>query len=140
MATWEDFPSVQNPALGDARSSSFADELGAPELRQHIYSLIANEVGGQGTAAQQAFTETLFNRARARGQSLSQVATDPNYYPGGSFRPRPGANYQDIVQAALRGSDVSKGATGNASRHGRFCWGTADIWAGGERFGIEGPT
>ena len=106
---------------------------------QQIYSLTDNEVGGQGPAAHQAFIETLFNRAQARGQSLYQTATDRKYYPGVSFRPRPGANYQDNLLAALQGSDVSGRATGNASGTVGFAGGPQTFSAGGERFGIEGP-
>src|SRR4030095_4272172 len=127
-----------DPDLASVRSG-FRDELADPEVRQQIYSLTDNEVGGQGPAAHQAFIETLFNRAQTRGQSLYQAATDRNYYPKVSFRPRPGADYRDNLLAALNGSDVSGRATGNASGTVGFAGGPQTFAAGGARFGIEGP-
>jgi len=127
-----------DPDLASTRFG-FADELADPELRQQIYSLTDNEVGGQGPDAHQAFIETLFNRAQARGQSLYQTATDRNYYPKISFRPRPGADYRNNLLAALNGSDISGRATGNASGTVGFAGGPQTFAAGGERFGIEGP-
>jgi hypothetical protein len=127
-----------DPDLASTRFG-FADELADPEVRQQIYSLTDNEVGGQGPDAHQAFIETLFNRAQARGQSLYQTATDRNYYPKISFRPRPGADYRNNLLAALNGSDISGRATGNASGSVGFAGGPQTFAAGGERFGIEGP-
>jgi len=122
-----------------SRLQDFGDELNDPRVEQGIYNLTANEVGGQGAAAHQAFIETLFNRAQARGQSLLQTINDRSYYPRISFRPRPGANYQDNLLAAFQGSDITGGATGNASGNVGFAGGPQTLAAGGERFGIEGP-
>jgi hypothetical protein len=121
------------------RAQQAAELEDDPELEQRLYSLTHNEVGGQGPAAQQAFIETLFNRADRRGQSLAQTINDRSYYPGVSFRPRPGANYQDTLLSVMRGSDVSGGATGNASGTVGFAGGPQTFAANGERFGIEGP-
>src|SRR4030095_9323867 len=127
-----------DPELATVRSG-FADELADPEVRQQIYSLTDNEVGDKGPAPHQAFIETLFNRAQKRGQSLYQAATDRNYYPKVSFRPRPGADYRDNLLAALNGSDISGGATGNASGSVGFAGGPQTFATGGERAAIEGP-
>jgi len=131
--------SPYSPDLAAIRAQQAAELEQNPDLEQRLYSLTHNEVGGQGTAAQQAFIETLFNRADRRGQSLAQIINDRSYYPGISFRPRPGANYQDTLLSVMRGSDVSGGATGNASGRVGFAGGPQTFAANGERFGIEGP-
>lgn len=56
--------------------SKFANELANPSVRDMLMRLTKGEVGNQGALAQQAFMETVFNRAAARGQTLTQAMTD----------------------------------------------------------------
>jgi hypothetical protein len=124
--------------------SQFADEIQDPNVQAQLFNLTHNEVGRQGPEAQQAFMETVFNRAASRGQSLSFALNDRNYYPGVSFRPAKMdedtvANYQKMLDAAAAGSNISNYATGNASGNVGFAGGPQTYSAGGERFGIEGP-
>ena len=128
-----------NPDLANDRTRFVAELDGNPELQQQFSDLIHNEVGGQGPDAQQAFAETVFNRASARGKSLADTISDSSYYPAPSLRRGTGANYYLNLAAAMRGSDVSRGATGNASGTVGFAGGPQTFAAGGERFGVEGP-
>jgi hypothetical protein len=124
--------------------SAYSSELQNPATVANLLALTHNEVGKQGPEAQQAFMETVFNRAAARGVSLGQVISDRQYYPQASFRKANATeeeanNYIQILGNVVGGSNVSNYATGNASGNVGFAGGPQTLKAGGERFGIEGP-
>jgi len=102
------------------------------------------EVGDQ-PQAQQAYMESVMNRASARGQSLRSVLLDPGYYPA-STKNRLSSKmtqeqinrYNPLIDKVLQGSNVSNLATGNES--GRVRSGGAEITFNprtGERFVAE---
>ena len=122
-------------SLAGARAR-LANELADPDIGARLNNLICREVGGQGAVAQQAFTESLFNRAAARGQTLDR-AMRRGYFPAISFRPGCGGRYDEIVRQVMRGSNISNFATGNASGTVGFGGGQQTFAASGERFGIE---
>jgi hypothetical protein len=127
--------------------SAFATELANPAVRSRLFAMTEAEVGGQGSQAQQAFMETLFNRASARGMSLSDVMSDRGYFPASTFASADrafaagglDAKYGDLFARVRSGSNLSSYATGNASGTVGFNGGPMTFAAGGERFGIEGP-
>ena len=130
-----------DPALAGIRAN-YSQELSDPNVAGKLYSLTHQEVGTQGPAAQQAFVETVFNRAAARGMSLAQTVSDPNYYPAVSLRPTALSqdhidHYEGLAANAVQGSNISNYATGNASGTVGFDGGPQTFKAGGERFGIE---
>jgi hypothetical protein len=132
-----------DPNLLNARST-IAQELEDPDVAGGLFNLTHNEVGSQGPEAQQAFIESVFNRAAARNQTLAQTISDRAYYPAQSFRerqiaPEEAARYRQMVTNAAQGSNLSRFATGNASGNVGFAGGPQTYAAGGERFGIEGP-
>lgn len=123
----------------DARTQ-LANELNDPEVAQQLFELTHNEVGGQGPEAQQAFLETVFNRAAARNKDIKDIINDHRYYPNVSFRPvsaDPTIHYATALHNVLHGSNISNGATGNASGSVGFGGGPMTASFGGEKFGIE---
>jgi hypothetical protein len=133
----------ENRDLSDIRAQHEA-ELQDPTTRYELYNLTHNEVGGQGPEAQQAFMESVLNRATARNQSLAETINDTHYYPAQSFKTaalsgQHMANYNDILQNVIDGSNISRYATGNASGGVGFNGGPRTASFGGEHFGIEGP-
>ncbi|MFG1302181.1 hypothetical protein V5F49_20550 [Xanthobacter sp. V3C-3] len=139
-------PSSENSsALAGARER-FKKELEDPEVAARFAAYVEAEVGGQGAKAQQAFVESIFNRAAARGKSLRETLDGP-YFPNGTHQKarryqndkRVLGKYQDLFRAAIEGSNISGYATGNASEDVMFAGGPQTAAYGGERFGIEGP-
>jgi hypothetical protein len=131
--------------LADIRYN-FAGQLADPNTRNALFALTKAETGGQGLPAQQAFIETLLNRATARGQTLPNAIYDRNYYPKQTFDNMRGGvpaaqvgQYGTLLDAVLGGSDLTKGGTGNASGNVMFAGGPQTLATGGERFGVEGP-
>lgn len=133
---------IPNTGLGRGR---FAKELADPRVRDRLIAYTQAEVGGQGPEAQQAFMETIFNRAIARNQPLAQVLSG-SYFPatthtraarpvGDTMR----ASYEPIIGKVMAGSNITNYATGNASGTVGFAGGPQTAAFGGERFGIEGP-
>ena len=126
-----------------ATRSSFIDETNDPAVRERLMRLTEAEVGGQGPAATHAFMETVFNRAAARGQSLTEAMNDSGYYPAVSLRGKAPSDrdmYGKALDNVLSGSNVSNYATGNASGRVMFAGGPQTYAPGtGERFGREGP-
>lgn len=129
-----------------ARRKRFAAELQDPNVRQRLMALTHAEVGAQGPQAQQAFMETIFNRAEARGKTLWDTMHGP-YFPGITHQrtaaslgdPRLDSKYDSAFANVRDGSNISNYATGNASGTVGFAGGPQTFAAGGERFGIEGP-
>lgn len=133
------------PALAQARAG-FSTELQDPATAARLAAITHAEVGSQGPAAQQAFVESVMNRAASRGQSLGQTLTG-NYFPSTTYaaadqamaNPQALGQYAPIIKNALGGSNVSGFATGNASGTVGFNGGPQTSAYNGERFGVEGP-
>jgi hypothetical protein len=96
----------------------FAQELQDPNVQSKFWKTINAEVGGQGSQAQQAFVESVLNRASSRGLSLNQ-ALSGKYWDTrtlaaqGRSLPSDAPNFQPIVNNVLGGSNISNLATGN---------------------------
>lgn len=138
---------VQQPATNSSGQaidrSSFDAELKDPAVRQRLAAIAYRETGGQGPQAQQAFIESVINRAAARGKTISQtISGQDGYFPQVSLQPvQPTrlSSYGPIIDRVAAGSNVSNGATGNASGGVGFNGGPQTFAANGERFGREGP-
>ena len=52
----------------------------SPKTKERLYKLTQAEVGSQGTRAQQAFMETVANRASIQGKSIDYTVSDHRYY------------------------------------------------------------
>lgn len=130
--------------------SGFLKELEDPATIRAFAGRMKSEVGNQGREAQVAWAETTFNRAAARGKSLRQTVTGsyfPTNNPGESDNPK----FHGIIkEVAERGTNITFGATGNASGNVGFGSGKAVMQPdgsykapnqtasfGGERFGLE---
>lgn len=157
--------------IGGIDRSKFNDQMSDPAVRSAVLARMRIEVGSQGPKAQQMWLETVFNRAASRNLTLMKaVDNHDGYYPRKddhrwkSTRNNPPiSNHEKLLDAVhIGGSDLSKGATGNASDTTGFDQGRGKIirtqeeadktgvpigkfWApgqtaeaGGERFGIEG--
>jgi hypothetical protein len=132
--------------------ASFAQELQDPAVRERFFTLMKAEVGGQGPDAQLAFTETVFNRALATGTSITNIISNQRYYEpyqNGAFQRAASnltnsdrQNYANLIGKAQSGSNITSGATHNASagvaasvRRGGFDAVTGSIRTiGGETF------
>lgn len=127
--------------------SIFSPELEQnPKIRDALFALTHAEVGGQGPQAQQAFMETVFNRAAARKKTLADTIYDRGYFPAITHQrmargvPQQLSQvYSDLYKKVADGSNVSNWATGNASGTVKFNGGPETFAAAGERFGVEGP-
>ena len=92
-----------------------------PETRRLLYELMQSEVGGQGRDAQIAFMETVSNRAAAEGRSIYSIVTDRRYYEPlqrgitRSVNNTTRNNYNSVFDEVVAGSNITRGATHNAS-------------------------
>lgn len=133
------------PGLAEARAR-YAPELQDPVVAARLAAFTHAEVGSQGPQAQQAFMESMLNRAAARNQTLAETMSG-SYFPAITHQrvaqfsadPQITGRYGDVVKAVLGGSNVGQYATGNASGSVGFNSGPQVAAFGGERFGIEGP-
>ena len=112
-ATWQSLASARQP---------FIQELQNPAIRQRFIASIAAEVGDQSAAAQQAYAESVMNRAAAGNRSIWDTVNDSGYYPkktmdqlGRTFSPDQAASFNAVIDKALGGSNTSNVATGNQS-------------------------
>ncbi|MFG1389090.1 hypothetical protein [Xanthobacter versatilis] len=134
-----------NPLLAQARAA-YAQALQDPAMAARFAGMVHAEVGGQGPQAQQAFAESVLNRAAARGQTLDQVLSG-SYFPQLTYDraarfaadPKVAGQYGGMLGDVLGGSNVANFATGNASGTVGFAGGPQVAAYGGERFGVEGP-
>jgi hypothetical protein len=133
------------PALSNFGRSRFVNELADPAVRDRLIAYTQAEVGGQGPRAQQAFIESILNRAVARNQPLQRTLSG-SYFPDVTHqRAARGVNeaqrltYTPLISEVLGGSNVSNYATGNASGTVGFAGGPQTAAFGGERYGVEGP-
>lgn len=109
---------------GTVNRSAFDEEMKDPAVRARLMALAHVESGGQGPRAQQKFMETVFNRAAMNGHTLSDTMTQVGhgrlgYYPSmGNYDNLTEAQrkrYRDLMSKVHAGSDLSEGATDNAS-------------------------
>lgn len=150
-------PSIDASSLGKVfgkesglpaeRLARFADELKDPKVRQAFMGRIQSETGDQNEATRLAFTEEVFNRAMSRGQTLMQALGDASsgyYYGASRLRSQNIPEYDTLINKVLEGSDMTGGATGNASldvgmgkdpETGKKIWGKS--YGGYERFDME---
>lgn len=115
-----------------------------------LYKLTQAEVGSQGSYAQQAFMETVFNRAAYRGVSINTVVSNDRYYsplmrlesrlvddlPDVSSSVR--SAYDEVLRKVLEGSNITNGATHNASGSVAKRWDTRFDGQAGSRIDIAG--
>ena len=111
-----------------------------PDLQRLLYASTAAEVGSQGEAAQQAYMETVTNRAAASGRSLRSILQDPGYYPDSTkakLNNQSPPDYNDQLNRVLAGSNITNLATDNASSglaDRRVAAGNPSTRIGGELF------
>ena len=145
-----DIPSLHAPGPtgpGTIDRSKISPELQDPAVRSQLYAVTEAEVGSQGPAAQQAFMESVLNRAQARGMTVAQVLSDRSYFPATTMAraarvasdPQLATKYSALTDNVLQGSNVSNFATGNASGTVGFAGGPKTFEAQGEHFGVEAP-
>lgn len=136
---------TDNGTIDRSQSQAINDLNSNPELRSRLYAFTEAEVGSQGSAAQQAFMESVINRADARGQSIDSVLSNNGYWPSSTLNRvnagyNPGAmntKYSGIFGSVAGGSNVCNFCTGNASGSVGFGGGPQTSSYGGEKFGIE---
>jgi hypothetical protein len=121
--------------LAEERAKLVA-ELNSPGMRDRMMALTNAEVGGQGPEAAQAFMETVFNRAAARGQTLNRTM-QTDYYPGlgdpGRLTDAERAAMGPLIDKVTGGSNISGYATGNASGGVGFAGGPQTSYVRGGR-------
>ena len=116
-----------------------------PELRSRLYAYTEAEVGGQGSAAQQAFMASVVNRADARGVSVDSVLSNNGYWPPSTINnaslgynaSQMESKYGSMYSSVAGGSNVCNYCTGNASGSVGFGGGPRTSSYNGEYFGIE---
>src|SRR5215831_14862347 len=149
-------PDLEGPARGspagpvqqarDANPLALARERIAvelqnnPQVAQRFDALTTAEVG-QDPAARQRFQEATINRALAQNRTLAETMTGA-YYPPETYgrMQQQGPSGAGVSPGVMEGSNAANFATGNASGTVGFAGGPQTAAAGGERFGIEGPT
>ena len=102
--------------LGNYRNSLFAGELQDPAIQNRLASVAQHEVGNN-PLSQQAFLETIFNRAQFGNTSLKSVL-DANYGPGWGGDPNTTASSNSIqaISYVVNGSNLTGMATDNSSQ------------------------
>jgi hypothetical protein len=120
------FEGVPVQTLAQARQAKFGTELQNPNVRRLLAASTQAEVGGQGPQAEQAYIESVMNRALSRGYSLTRAIQDSRYYPqstmsqlGHGYGPDIQGRINNLATNALQGSNVSNFATGNESGRNR---------------------
>jgi peptidoglycan hydrolase-like protein with peptidoglycan-binding domain len=114
-------PIVAGNIAGRSQLKSISDKT-----KDRLFRLTQAEVGVSGELAQQAFMETVSNRSFIQGRTIDYTVTDKRYYepimgPGKSTDALPPvseatrAKYEKILRKVIEGSNVSNGATHNAS-------------------------
>jgi hypothetical protein len=150
----------ESGSLKESRAG-MSEQLKDPRIRAAVFARMEIEVGSQGEKAQQAWLESVFNRAdsRFKGNLLKAVDNHDGFYPGSdngkwaSMAQRTSAKldnkYSTIAEGVAEGSNLAKYGTGNASGTVGFGRGKARMVNGqmvapnqtaaygGERYGIE---
>jgi hypothetical protein len=113
-------------ALSDERTSKFGQELKSAAVRDKLMAYTEAEVGRGGADSQQAFIESILNRASARGQTIAKTLSGGYFDPATPRRAAGGVSeetrnaYAPMIESAMGGSNISSFATGNASGDVRF--------------------
>jgi hypothetical protein len=133
--------------LAQARGRFTQELTDNPDLRRKLLASIQAEVGDQGEEAKLAYTESVMNRAIARGKTLDETISDSAYYPktttsklGRQVSQSEYDYLNPVVSRALSGSNLANFATGNES--GNVHSGGAPVTYNpktGERFVLENP-
>lgn len=116
---------------GSVDRSMFYNELRDPEVRKLFATMMEAEVGSQKRHAQQAFAETVFNRAYYQGWTLKQILEKKGIpkkeyyepYKNGAFQRAQKRMDEKLLKERLSiidevgfgGTDLTKGASHNAS-------------------------
>jgi TP901 family phage tail tape measure protein len=118
-------PQPDGQSKSDASKSKEIISRDSANLSQttinQIAKLVSAEVGGQGPEAQQALIETFFNRAKRDNKSIDQIVNSEAYYHPiqtgkiNSVTPIPDAEIRRLIGLVESGSNISRGATDNAS-------------------------
>ena len=97
----------------------------SPQTRERFYKLTQAEVGSsnQGPEAQQAFMETVVNRAAAYGRSIDSIVSDSRYYQPitktvddlKDVSSTTAGGYNNLLNQVFKGSNTTRGGTHNAS-------------------------
>jgi len=105
-----------NSTLANYRNSLFANEIQDPNVINRLASVAQHEVGSN-PLAQQAFLETVFNRAQFGNTSLTSVL-NANYGPGwgGDANTTASGNSTEAIKNVLNGSNLTGMATDNSSQ------------------------
>lgn len=122
----------------------YKETLSDQTRRELLKAYTDAEVGGQGSEAQQAFIESVVNRAEADGKTIEQVLNS-NYFPAithqraaaGIGKDR-SAQYDPLIDDVIAGSNKCNYCTGNASGGVGFNKGPKTASYEGEDYGIEG--
>jgi len=111
-------PSLPITKDGITKRQRLLDNM-SPQTKEKLYKLTKEEVGVQGPRAQQAFMETVVNRAAAEGKSIDVIISNRVYYPSllkESFKePIDPKKYNTEFNRVFKGSNITKGGTHNAS-------------------------
>jgi hypothetical protein len=109
--------------------AQYGPELNDPNFRRRLFGLVRAEVGGQGSAAEKSFLESLLNRSIARGTPVAgQMTTGQSgYYPSLGTPTEPTPAQLKTLDEVMRGSDITGRATGNASQRVGFGGGVLDF-------------
>ena len=129
---------ARSSALADERSARFGKELKDPRVRDRLMAYTNAETGAQGSEAQQAFMESIFNRASARNQTLAKTLSG-SYFPKETHQKAARGvgeetrnAYAPIVENVVGGANMTSFATGNASEAVGFGGGATTFFTHGD--------
>ena len=113
-----------DPNLAGIRAT-FRPELEDPQVKELLAASTIAEVGDQPLHVQRAYMESVFNRASARNSTVADTVLDTDYYPAithqrmsrkmGNFSDEEMAQLDGMIEDVVKGSNVSRYATGNES-------------------------
>ena len=110
------------PTLRSERQRIAEELRNNPRLEQLLMASTQAEVGNQPARVQQAYMESVMNRAAATGKSLDEILRDPKYYPAmtknklaRTFKGTTAERMRSQIAAVLSGSNIANFATGNES-------------------------
>jgi hypothetical protein len=102
----------ENPTLAADRQAYFKDQINSDTYARLAF--LANREVGSNQTQQQAFMETVFNRAQFSGRSLNTILTENQY----GFTPGATSYNQGTITSVdniLKGSNITNLATDNAT-------------------------
>jgi N-acetyl-anhydromuramyl-L-alanine amidase AmpD len=121
-ASQEQAATTPQVPLSDIRIQFRKEMESDPSVYKKLLASMQAEVGDQGEDSQVAYAETVMNRARARGMTLSETLSDPKYYPKSTLdRLNQSVSvdlhnrFNPLVHRVLEGSNITNFATGNES-------------------------